>query len=278
VVLPPDVNGWIRGPANVFVSATDAETGVKEIRTTVGAAAPVVTPGTTATVPVTAEGVTTVGYTAVDLAGNEASGTATVRIDTAGPTIAITSPPASITGATGVTAGYTCADPTSGVASCQGVLTGPGVNTPVDNGAALPALAAGSYTLTVTAVDVAGNTSTATRPFSVGYGVCLKYNPTSSVHLLATAVLKFQLCDAAGNNLSSASLAVVATKIDGTIQPAKNIWGLFNLGYGFYFDASSKTYIYALPTPGIGAGSHSLGFSVAGSTSPTYVLPFKLDR
>ena len=86
VVTPAPVNGWNRGPVTVQVSASDAETGIREIRTSVGAADPVVTPGSSVSVPVAAEGATTVAYTAVDRAGNEASGSTVVRIDSVLPT------------------------------------------------------------------------------------------------------------------------------------------------------------------------------------------------
>jgi hypothetical protein len=84
------------------------------------------------------------------------------------------------------------------------------------------------------------------------------------------------LCDAAGTNLSSSSLRLRATTVDGTITPRSNVWGLFNLGLNFFYDPLSRSYVYALPTPGIGAGPHTLGFTVNGTAAPNYVAPFTL--
>ena len=138
VVVPAPANGWNRGPVSVDITATDAETGIREIRTALGGAPPVVVRAASASVPVTAEGTTTVGYTAVDNAGNEATGSAEVRIDSVVPGIAITSPPANVATGAAATAGFTCSDQTSGVASCTATLAGPGVLQPVANGDPLP--------------------------------------------------------------------------------------------------------------------------------------------
>ena len=276
VINPAPVNGWNRGPVTVGITAQDAETGIREIRTTVGAAAPVVTPGDTASVPVGTDGITTVAFTAVDRAGNEASGSTVVRVDSTLPTATITSPPASITIGATATAGFTCADQGSGVASCTARVTGPGVNQAVTNGQTLPTGANGSYTLTVTATDVAGNTTTATRTYSVAYGVCLLYDASKPQPTGGTYVLKFNLCNAAGANLSSSQLSAVATLIDGTILPPPNFQGNSNFGFVFRLDGSTKSYNYNLDTTRIPAGSHTMGFTVNGVAAPNYVLPFIL--
>ena len=88
-------------------------------------------------------------------------------------------------------------------------------------------------------------------------------------------VIKVQLCNAAGVNLSSPSIAVVATLIDGSVAPPPNFQGGSNLGNVFRF--ASGTYIYNLDTsqlPTIGAGLHTLGFTVNGAGN--YAAPFTL--
>ena len=112
---------------------------------------------------------------------------------------------------------------------------------------------------------MAGNRTTLGRSYIVGYNICLQYNPNKPNPLGGTMVIKLQLCNAAGVNLSSPSIAVVATSIDGSVTPPPNFQGSSNLGNTFRF--SSGTYIYNLDTsqlPTVGAGVHSLGFTVNG--------------
>jgi hypothetical protein len=76
--------GWVNHDVSLTLQATDDMTGVARIEYMLGAGA-----WTTYTAPVvvSAEGETLVGYRAVDNAGNtEAAKSATVRIDTTGPT------------------------------------------------------------------------------------------------------------------------------------------------------------------------------------------------
>jgi CSLREA domain-containing protein len=279
VVSPTPVNGWNRAPVTVQVTASDAETGVREIDTTTGTDPPVVTLGSSASVQVSAQGVTTVGYTAIDNAGNQASGSTVVRVDTGLPSISITSPPTGVTLGATATAGFTCSDAVSGVASCTATVTGSGVNQTVLNGGALPTSTGGQYTLTVTSTDVAGNSVTATRTYTVTYGVCLLYDPTSPKPGGSTFPIKFQLCDATGKNLSASGIPVAATFIDGTLVPPPDFVGSSNLGFLFRYDPQSKGYIYNLNTTGIPIppANHYMAFTVNGvDAQPVYRLPFTL--
>ena len=276
----PNGSGWYRGAVTVDVTATDAETGVREIRTTVNGNT-VTTPGGTASRGVAAEGITTVSYTAVDNAGNEASGSTEVKIDATAPKVSITSPPTSVALGASATAGFTCTDTVpgvtvSGIASCTATLTGPGVNTTVTNGQSLPTGTAGAYTLKVTARDVAGNETSASRSYTVAYRVCLQYNDGNPQPVGGTYPLKFQLCNASGTNLSSSQITVKATLIDGTTKPPPNFQGNSNLGDAFRYDPKGKFYIYNLDTTNLSPTAHTLGFTVNGVGSPSYVLPFIL--
>jgi hypothetical protein len=127
----------------------------------------------------------------------------------------------------------------------------------------------------VTAVDLAGNRATLSRSYTVGYKVCLQYDPVKANPLGGTMVVKVQLCNAAGVNVSSPSIAVVATLIDGSVAPPPNFQGNSNNGNVFRY--STGMYIYNLDTsklPTIGAGVHSLGFTVNGAG--TYAAQFTL--
>ena len=130
---------------------------------------------------------------------------------------------------------------------------------------------------TVTATDAAGNTATATVTYSVGYGVCLQYDPTKPQPVTGTVPVKVQLCDAAGNNLSSSGLKLTARHYDdSSALPSPNWQGGSNPGYDFRF--SSGSYIYNLDpqNPTLTLGSHILWFTVKGTTAPEYAAPFTL--
>ncbi len=132
----PDASGWARVDTTVSFAATDALSGV-------ASAPPPVT--------VTIEGATQpVTGTATDQAGNAATATVAVSLDTTPPVIIpMVSPPPNANGwhTSDVTVGFTCSDATSGVATCPPpvVVSTEGANQVVSG----------------TAVDVAGNSASA---------------------------------------------------------------------------------------------------------------------
>jgi hypothetical protein len=114
-----------------------------------------------ASFPVTSEGLTTVTFSGEDFAGNEsAEGTLTVRIDRTAPQVSVTAPGdgARVPLGSVLTAGFSCADPLSGVETCSGSTA---------NGARLPTGALGSKTFRVTAIDKAGNERIVSRTYTV---------------------------------------------------------------------------------------------------------------
>jgi Tol biopolymer transport system component len=114
-------------------------------------------PGTTATAVVAAQGETVVHYRAVNSSGQEADKAVTVKVDTVAPTVAVRAPLEGgryVTGSS-VTVQADCADAGSGLASC----------TP--NGVALDTAGTGARTVTATATDAAGNTSSKTVNYTV---------------------------------------------------------------------------------------------------------------
>ncbi len=93
----PNANGWINSNGTVSLSATDAGppgnvSGVRTITYSASGANPIATTtvnGNSASIPITADGVTTVSYHATDNWGNtESTGSLTVRKDATAPTIA----------------------------------------------------------------------------------------------------------------------------------------------------------------------------------------------
>jgi hypothetical protein len=106
-------------------------------------------------------GTTTITYTATDNAGNSSTATQTVTvIDNTAPTITVPPPTSTNADGTGhatipnVVAGTTASDNCGPVTVTQSPLAGTVVG-------------AGTHTITITAIDAAGNTSTATTTFTV---------------------------------------------------------------------------------------------------------------
>jgi hypothetical protein len=106
-------------------------------------------------------GTTTITYTATDDAGNSSTASQTVTvIDNTAPTISAPPPTSATADSTGhatipnVVAGTTASDNCGPVTVTQSPLAGTVVGV-------------GAYTITITAIDAAGNTSTATTTFTV---------------------------------------------------------------------------------------------------------------
>jgi hypothetical protein len=164
-----NVAGWNNTPVTVTLSATDnpGGSGVKEVHYSLGGAATgsQVVSGNSATVPISAEGTTTLSYFAIDNAGNrEAVKTLTVKIDLTPPaTSASAMPGANVAGwnNTPVTVTLSATDNAggSGVKEVHYSLGGAATGSQVvsGNSAAVPISAEGTTTLSYFAVDNAGN-------------------------------------------------------------------------------------------------------------------------
>jgi hypothetical protein len=139
----PNAAGWNNSNTTVTWTATDAGSGVGS-----GPAPASSTESANGTVIRTSN--------ATDRLGNAGSGSVTVRVDKANPTITA----AQVKNADGTTTiTFTCADSTSGIASC---IAG-GTNPPADSKTVQPGV-----TVTGTATDTAGNTATATSTAPAG--------------------------------------------------------------------------------------------------------------
>jgi hypothetical protein len=195
------------------------------------------------------------------------------KIDKQAPTAAIAVPVSGATYQPGqvVAASFTCSDGAggSGIASINGCVGTVANGAPIDT-------TVGSHTFSVTATDTVGNTKTVTVTYSVGYKVCLGYDPTTPQP--GFFALKLQLCDSTGKNLSSANITLTAVYVDnpGTPPPV-NDGGSKTNKYNFSF--GSGTYIYnvdKLDQPVQKSGAHTLYFIVNGAASPVYAAPFTL--
>ena len=138
----------------------------------------------------------------------------------------------------------------------------------------------GSHTVACVATDAAGNTVTASASYQVVYGVCMLYDPTKAHKAGSTVPIKLQLCDAGGNNVSSAGLTVHATtltKVDSSASATLDDAGSANPDYDFRYDATlgaAGGYIYNLSTKGLTTGTYRLHFTADGQSATTYVVSF----
>lgn len=195
--------------------------------------------------------------------------------DVTPPTISIISPTATAyTLRQAVAANYSCSDTGSGVATCTG---------PVTSGSNIDTGAIGAKTFTVNAADNAGNTSSQSVNYNVAYGACLLYDQTHAAKSGSTIPIKFQLCDAAGNDVSSpstivnaAQVVMVSTNASFTVDDAGNA----NPDNNFRFDGGlgpNGGYIFNLKTTGLATGTYVLTFTVTGDpTTHTTELTFQV--
>lgn len=89
ITVSPVPDGWVRGPVSVTLSALDGTTPC-EVRYSLNGGVPSTL--VSGPVVVSAEGTTTLRYSSKDAAGNEATGSATIRIDKTGPVITHNAP------------------------------------------------------------------------------------------------------------------------------------------------------------------------------------------
>ena len=166
----PGGDGWYISDVKVTLTATDTGgSEVKEIHCIVNAVGTVV-PGSTAEFTLSTGGISELEYWAVDNAGNEENphNTAQVEIDKTKPVITIGSPePRDYLQTESITIHFGSTDvaPGSGVDMVTADLDGkPAAEGQVID---LMTLRSGSHTLTVAAVDVAGNSASASVTFNV---------------------------------------------------------------------------------------------------------------
>lgn len=279
----PNAAGWNNTDAVVALVAADNKGGSGVRQLTYSAAGAQVIPettvaGTSTSLTVTAEGVTTINFRATDNAGNvEATKSITVMVDKTAPAVSVTSPSAvNYMLNQAVTAAYTCADGGSGAASCVGAAPA---------GGAVDTSTAGAHTFTVTAADVAGNAATASVVYNVvnnqSYNIRLLYDPTKANRIGSTIPVKIQVLNAlSGQNVSSSDLVVHALGVTkeseyapGPVEDAGNA----NPDDDFRFNnfEGAGGYIFNLKTTGLTTGTYVLVFKI-GNDSFTYGARFQV--
>ena len=118
--------------------------------------------------------------------------------------------------------------------------------------------------------------STDTATLSVTFNICLLYDPTKAVKSGATYPIKIQLCDANGNNVSSAGTVLQAVNVQQISTSAFGdviTAGSANADSNFRFDDGS--YILNLKTTGLATGVYKLYFT-AGSDPVLHSVEFQV--
>jgi sugar lactone lactonase YvrE len=188
---PADHNGWYNHAISVTWSANDPLSGVAACSSASSYSGPDAL-------------VATVTGHCSDKAGNEGTGTQTLKYDATAPTVSITTPPsgATYTLDQSVTAHYSCADNLSGVSSCSG---------PVADGAAVSTSPVGSKSFKVDAMDTAGNTASLTNNYSIKYQFVGFLQPVDNLPVVNVATagrtipIKWQLKKASGGYVTELS-------------------------------------------------------------------------
>jgi hypothetical protein len=189
-----NANGWNKTtPVTVNLSATDAGSGVKELRYWVGGGSPTVAGGAAASFQLTQQGTYTVYLRAIDNAGNaSALASLVVRIDTTAPSLSAVSASPSVLNVANhqmvdVTVGYNASDNSGGVTCALSVTSNDPVNGLGDGDTAPDWLVIDDhhvqvraergrarmgrvYTISVTCADAAGNVTSRSTTVSVPRG------------------------------------------------------------------------------------------------------------
>ncbi len=205
-------NGWYISDVVTSLTAKDSGSGVKEIHYAIDGGAEVITAGSTASVSITGDGIHSFIYYAIDNARNkETARTLTIKIDKTPPTITASSTPAANAfgwNNTDVTVTSTCNDATSGVYSCTGLVT------VTKEGA--------NQIITGTAVDIAGNTATASVVLNID-----KTPPSISSLAASPSILwppNHKMVDVAIGGGASDSLSGIAS----TLITVTDEYGVYN--------------------------------------------------
>ena len=199
-----------------------------------------------------------------DVAGNCATAgpISGSKVDKKAPSISITTP----TTTTyllhqAVPAAYACTDGGAGVATCAG---------PVAPGAHIDTASVGTKSFTVTATDAVSNTASQAIPYRVAYGV----HPVAVVTSTGTVLTALQLRDAQHANVSSPSIPVRATSLDG--HPVTPVWPVSANVRFLYAPHLGGTggYILVVRTTSLASGWHVLTVT-AGADPSVHTIWFR---
>jgi len=277
--------GWNSSNVTVTLTATDnaGGSGVASVTYTLtGAQAgggSVAGSGTS--FAIMAEGTTTVTYHAMDIAGNsEADKTLVIKIDKTPPTLTMPTLAPSYAFDGTVTLNFSASDGVSGVGTSQATFNG----STVTSGTTVTLTKAGTNTFTLTATDEAGNTASQSTSFSALYNFIGFLQPIlndgSRVFKLGSTVpVKFQLTDATGAVVSTATGTVTVQQFSGTAPVNDPLDGVSsggsNSGDFFRFDSTNSQYIFNLSTQPLPTGTWQVQVHLGDGSVHTVMIGLK---
>jgi lysophospholipase L1-like esterase len=189
-----------------------------------------------------------------DLVGNSSStGSLTTHLDATSPSLSVSCPSTVLLNGK-ASATVSASDGQSGLASDP------------SGAVAIATSPVGPKTVTRTAADNVGHTTTKSCTTNVGYGYSGILQPVNSdgssiFKLGSTVPIKLALSDVGGAAISSAvanlTLAKVTSEVDGTYVEAAST-AAATTGTLFRYDATSQQYIFNLSTSGLSKGTWTL--------------------
>jgi hypothetical protein len=219
---------------------------------------------------VSGNGPHTLVFHTLDVGGRvSADVTRQLRIDTTAPSATVSKPGAAMTYTLHqtVASSYSCSDGLSGVAACDGSVA---------SGQPIDTATVGAKTFAVTATDKAGNVSSNSVSYNVGFGVCALYDQTKAHKAGSTVPITIQLCDTAGANVSASPIIVKKTtlvKIDNSASSSLDSVAAATADSDFRYDSGG--YHYNLKTTGLTTGTWALSFT-AGGDGTTHTVFFDI--
>jgi hypothetical protein len=264
-------NNWYISDVQVNLTATDNEDG-SGVNTTEYSFDN--TTWNTYTTPfnITSEGTTTLYYYSTDNASNvESTKNQTVKIDKTSPQITINIPAnrgSYILNQT-VLANWSANDSISGIALATGT---------VPSGKAIDTATVGNKTFSVNATDDAGNQANKTVTYSVVYNYSGGLPPLGkdAYKLGSTIPVKFQLQDANGNYIATATARIYLAKVTNGVV-GNEIEGVSsgNANTGNLFRNADKRYIFNLNTKPLSAGTWQIRIFLDDGTSKYTTIGLK---
>lgn len=244
VTPSPNANGWNNVDVIVVFTAVDTLSGISGSNSQ------------TQTISSEGQNLST-SATFTDNAGNSATKTASgINIDKTAPTIGVTQNLIYITGQA-ATSDAACTDALSGIEVCS-------ISSIVTS-------SVGAHSYVVSATDKAGNSATVTVNYSVKYDFRGFLSPADkSTNKQGSAIpVKFQLFDASGNPVSTATATIT---VDGN---AATSTGSSSTGNYFRYDPTSQQYIFNLNTKPLSVGTHLIVVKLDDGTSRSLSISLK---
>lgn len=131
----------------------------------------------------------------------------------------------------------------------------------------------GSFAVPVTASDAAGNTTTVSCSYTVGYNVVLRYDASKPARSGSVVGIRVEIDDFFGVNVGGGNVALTATIVTMTATGVTRVPTSPGHQTLTFHSSQGSGYLYDLKTTGYEPGDYTLGF-VAGADPRSYAAPF----